>query len=175
MNRIIILVILISKTLSGFSDVIFFPHQYAAFCYSAEFIYSLEKTKKSKNSSVLWGGIGCVGSFAYFDHPTYGLELALEKRHYFKSDKYKYFFISAYIGTAIMSDFKYAHDIGIVPGLKFNYKTQISQKAIFEPYLSLSLPIMYDFKEKVGFFPIPVLTIGVRFGLEKLINKRTTT
>lgn len=69
-----------------------------------------------------------------------------------------------------MTEFKYAHDIGIIPGIKINYKAQISPKTIVEPYLSLSLPIIYDTKAISGFFPIPVLTVGARFGLFKLKN-----
>jgi hypothetical protein len=34
---------------------------------------------------------------------------------------------------------------------------------------------MYDFKEKIGFFPVPVLTLGARFGLEKLTKKHIAT
>jgi hypothetical protein len=168
MKKFIIVFILISKTFAANCDVIFFPRQYAVFCYSAEFIYSYEKVKKVKNTTVFWGGVGCVGSFIYFDQPTYGLEIAIEKRHYFQAEKYKNFFVSAYVGTAYMTDFNYAHDIGIIPGFKINYKAQISPKTILEPYISLSIPVMYDTKNKTGFFPIPVLTVGVRFGLFKL-------
>jgi hypothetical protein len=170
MKKVVVLSILVSMTLTAWCDVIFVPRQYSVFCYSAEFIYSYEKVKKIKNTTVFWGGVGCVGSFLFIDQPTYGLEIAVEKRHYFRADKYKHFFISAYIGAAYMTEFKYAHDVGIIPGFKINYKAQISPKTILEPYLSLSLPIMYDIKARAGFFPIPVLTVGARFGLFKLKN-----
>ena len=174
-KRNILILIILFKSITGFADVIFFPHQYAVFCYSAEFTTSLEKTFKPKVSRVLWAGIGCVGSFYYFNQPSFGLELAYERRYYFKPDSYEHLFISSYIGAALMSDFKYAHDIGIVPGLKLNYKAQISKKLFAEPYISLSIPIMYDFKEKIGFFPIPVFTIGARIGLIKLRSKTIKT
>ena len=172
MKKKIVLLILISTTAAARCDVIFVPRQYAAFCYSAEFIFSYEKVRKIKNTIVFWGGVGCVGSFKYFDQPTYGLELAVEKRHYFQSEKYKHFFISAYIGTAYMTEFKYAHDIGIIPGFKINYKAQISLRTILEPYISLSLPLMYDTKARIGLFPLPVLTFGARFGFFKLKNDK---
>ncbi len=170
MKKITVLFILVTMTSTAWCDVIFFPHQYAVLCYSAEFIFSYEKVKKIKNTTVFWGGVGCVGSFIYFDQPTYGLEIAVEKRHYFQSEKYKHLFISAYIGAAYMTEFEDAHDIGIIPGFKINYKAQISPRTILEPYLSLSLPIMYDTKAMTGFIPIPVLTVGARFGLFKLKN-----
>ena len=41
-----------------------------------------------------------------------------------------------------MTNFKYRQSsentIGIIPGLKINYKAQISCKTILEPYISLS-------------------------------------
>ena len=80
MKKIIVLSILVSMTSTARCDVIFFPRQYAALCYSAEFIYSYEKVKKIKNTTVFWGGVGCVGSFLFIDQPTYGLEIAVEKK-----------------------------------------------------------------------------------------------
>jgi len=162
---------LVIRSLTADCDVIFFPDQYAAFCYSLELIYNYELIKKPKNTTNFWVGVGCVGSFFYIDRPTYGIELAYEKRHYFKSENYKHFSICGYIGLAYMTEFKYAHDIGLIPGFKVTYKAQIAQNIILEPYISLSVPIVYDVKESVGFFPIPVATIGVRFGLSKLKNR----
>ena len=171
MKKAIIFILLLVKTSTANCDVIYFPYQYTIFCYSAELIYSFEKVKKTKNTTNYWGGIGVVGSFYFLEEPTYGLELAIEKRHYFQQDKFKSFFISAYIGTAYMTDFKYISDIGIVPGIKINYKAQISKKLILEPYLSLSLPITYDLKGSYRYTPFPAMTIGARFGLGKLKNK----
>ena len=175
MNHIIkkglISVILCITTLSGYSDVIFFPKQYSVFCYSAEFALSLENIVKPKATNTLWGGIGCVGSFQYFNQPVFGMEVAYERRHYFKPDSYKNLFISAYLGTALMTDFQSSNYIGFVPGFKINYKAQITKSFIIEPYLSLSVPIIYDIPYYEGFVPFPVLTIGTRIGLGKVKMK----
>jgi len=169
MNHIIkkglISVILSITTLSGSADVIFFPKQYSVFCYSAEFTLSLEKSVKPKATNTLWGGIGCVGSFQYFNQPVYGMELAYERRHYFKPDSYKNLFISAYFGTALMTDFQSSNYIGFVPGFKVNYKAQVTKSFMIEPYLSLSVPIIFDLPDYEGYVPFPVLTIGTRIGL----------
>lgn len=165
MKRIISILAFLSFTLSAYSDVVFFPYQYSLISYSAELIYSYEKVNRDNRSTVLWGGIGGVGSFLYLNQPTVGLELAIEKRHYFKPEEFKHFFISGYIGTAYITNFEDISDIGIVPGIKINYKAQLSQKIILEPYMSISLPISYSIKYTSMYVPFPVLTIGVRFGL----------
>jgi hypothetical protein len=175
MKKIAILLLLTIKTFSANGDAIFFPIQYAVLCYSAEVIYSYEKAKKTKNTTNYWIGTGVVGSFYYLEIPVYGLEAAIETRHYFKSDKYKKFFISAYLGTAYMTDFNQISNFGLIPGLKTNYKIQLSSSLILEPYISLSLPITYDIKDKYVYPPFPVLTIGARFGISKLINMNKTT
>ena len=165
------MLILTIKTMSANCDVIFFPYQYTLICYSAELIYSQENIKRPKNTTNFWAGTGVIGSFLYLDMPTYGLEVAIEKRHYFKPDEFKHFFISAYLGTAYMTNFNNTSHIGLVPGLKINYKAQLTPKLILEPYVSLSLPITYDLLDSSGFFPFPALTIGARFGLSNLKNK----
>lgn len=168
MKKILLLLIISIKTLSANCDVIYSPYQYTFFCYSAEFIYSYEKVKKPKNTTNFWCGAGIVGSFYYLGKPVYGLELAVEKRHYFKPDIFKNWFISAYVGTALMTNFNDIYNIGLVPGLKINYKAQLSQKLIIEPYLSLSLPITYDLIDTFTYVPFPVLTVGARFGISRL-------
>ncbi len=165
MKRIISILAFLSFTLSAYSDVIYFPYQYSLISYSAELIYSSEKVNGDKRSTVLWGGIGGVGSFFYLDQPTLGLELAIEKRHYFKPEEFEHFFMSGYIGTAYMTNFNDISDIGIVPGIKINYKAQLSQKIILEPYISISLPISYSITYTSMYVPFPVATIGLRFGL----------
>ena len=171
MKKLIFILILTIKTMSANCDVIFFPYQYTLLCYSAELIYSQENIKRPKNTTNFWAGTGVVGSFFYLDMPTYGLEVAIEKRHYFKADEFKKFFISAYIGAAYMTDFKNTSHIGLVPGVKINYKAQLTPKLILEPYVSLSLPITYDLRDTFGYFPFPALTIGARFGLSNMKNK----
>ena len=170
MKKILIILILSAKTFSAKSDVIYFPYQYALFCYSAEFINSFEKINNLRNTTDSWFGAGCVGSFFYLDKPALGFETAIEKRHYFQPEKYKNFFISAYIGAAYVSNFNDISSIGIIPGLKINYKAQLSPKAVLEPYLSLSLPLSIDLESSSRNPIFPVLTVGVRFGLNELIN-----
>lgn len=168
-------IILSLYTLAGSADVIFFPRQYSLFCYSAEFTLSLEKSVKQKATNTLWGGVGCVGSFYYFNQPVVGLEIAYERRHYFKADLYKNLFISSYLGTALMTDFDNTKYIGIVPGFKINYKAIIKNNFLIEPYLSLSVPFIYDFPDIEGYVPFPVLTLGTRIGLGKVKPKKIKT
>lgn len=163
--------ILLFKTSFANCDVIFFPYHYAFLCYSAEFITSLEIATKPKVTTNIWAGVGTVSSFLFLDKPTVGLEIAIEKRRYFKTENFKNFSLSGYLGAAYMTDLKDIANIGVVPGLKLSHKTHVSQKLIFEPYISLSVPISYDFLESTGYVPLPVLTVGVRFGLSKIIKE----
>ena len=169
MKKFIILLTLTSISIVSNCDVIFYPqYHHDQLCYSTELIYSFEKAKNNNWTTVFWGGAGCVGSLKSIDHPSYGLEIAVEKRLYFQKDNYKHFFVSAYLGSAYMTDFKDASNIGIIPGIKINYKAEISNKLLLEPYISLSYPLTYNFKESIGIKPVPVMTFGVRFGLFKL-------
>ena len=165
MKRVIVLVLLNTLSLTAISDAIFFPYPFTGICYSAEIIYSFEKVKKVKNTTTFWGGVGHVGSFIYRFEPTFGLEMAIEKRHYFQPDKFNHFFISAYLGTALMTQFRDAYTLGLIPGCKINYKARITKKMILEPYLSLSLPITYELNRHSDILPFPALTIGARVGL----------
>jgi len=168
MKKTIIIFILLCKSFSAKCDVIYFPYQYALLCYSAECIYNFEKAKKPKNTTSFWIGGGCVGSFLALSHPFLGIECAIEKRYYFKPNVFDKFFISGYLGTAYVSDFKDVSSIGIIPGVKINYKTHTDLKTLVEPYISLSLPISYNLEASVMNYALPVLTIGVRFGGSKL-------
>lgn len=174
-TRLILIAILFLNSISALADVIFFPRQYSLFCYSAEFTLSLEKSVKPKATNTLWGGVGCVGSFYYLNQPVVGLEIAYERRHYFKADLYKNLFISTYLGTALMTDFDNTKYIGIVPGFKINYKAIIKNNFLIEPYLSLSVPFIYDFPDIEGYVPFPVLTLGTRIGLGKVKPKKIKT
>jgi hypothetical protein len=175
MKRIQLLLLIGLISCSAYCDAIFFPQPYVTFCYSAEFTFSQEKALKPKISRSLWAGAGLVGPFSFISGPTYGLEMAIERRHYFRPDSHKNFFISTYLGTALMSDFKYTNDIGVVPGLKFNHKAPLTKKLFIEPYLGLSLPLMYDFKIKAYLIPQPVITVGTRLCLIKHKTKKYLT
>jgi hypothetical protein len=173
MKKIILLVILITKTVAAKCDVIFALNPYRA--YSFGFIYGNENVNTIKNTTVLWGGIGVVKSVFVTDITSYGLELGVEKRHYFQSEKYNHLFISAFINATYMTNFIYRHSggntIGITPGFKVNYKAYISKKTILEPYISLSFPLMIYSTDFVV-FRIPMVTIGARFGMLKLRNDK---
>ena len=174
MKKAIIILLLFCKSFSAKCDVIYFPYQYALFCYSIEGIYNYEIAKKPKNTTCLWIGVGCVGSFFAINHPFFGLECAIEKRHYFKPNEFNKFFISGYLGTAYVSDFKNVSSVGIIPGFKINYKSQNEPKTLIEPYLGLSFPISYNLEASVMNYTLPVLTVGVRFGGSKLKNRIKT-
>ena len=138
-----------------------------------EFIYSYELAKKARSSTVFWGGVGTVVSFFYIDKPAIGLEIAFERRRYFKAEQYKGFFISGYLGTAYMINFTNIHDFGLVPGFKFNYKAHLSQYLVLEPYVGLSVPITIDMNYPDFYLPFPMATIGIRLGIstiEKMIK-----
>jgi len=165
MKRTLTIIALFFLMLPAKCDVIFFPYQYSLVNYSIEFIYSYELAKKIKSSTVFWGGIGTVGSFYYLDEPVAGLEIAVERRRYFKPELYRKFFISGYIGAAYMTDFSDTYNLGLVPGFKFNYKAQLSKNLVFEPYVGLSLPITFDMIYEEFYVPFPMATIGIRLGI----------
>jgi hypothetical protein len=160
-------------TLTAKSDAIYFPYQYSLISYSAEFIYSYELAYKVKSSTAFWGGAGVVGSFFYLDEPRAGLEMAVERRRYFKPDLHQDFFISGYAGVSYMTDFANNNDMGFVPGFKFNYKAQLSEHLVLEPYVGLSLPFTMNLDAAEFYFPFPVATIGIRVGFCTL-KKRTS-
>jgi hypothetical protein len=169
MKKIIFIVLLISTTFSANCDVFFGFAPHAA--YSFDFIYSYEKVKKIKSSTVFWGGIGVLRD-GFDDMTSYGLELGVEKRHYFQSEKYNHFCISSSLSTTYMRNIIYGqfsgNSIGIIPGFKLNYKAQISRSAFLEPYISISFPFMIDLKHNIDFLEIPMFTVGARIGFVKL-------
>jgi hypothetical protein len=176
MKKFIISFILISISAASNCDVIFYPqYHHNQLCYSTELIYSFERAKKANWTTVFWGGVGCVGSLKSLGQPSYGLEIAIEKRYYFQKDNYKNFFVSAYLGSAYMTNFKDVSNYGIIPGIKINYKAEISRKLLLEPYISLSYPLSHDLKESNGIQPVPVVTLGVRFGLFKIKKQEMPT
>jgi hypothetical protein len=172
MKKTVVVFFFLFISLLARCDVIFFPIQYTLIAYSAELILSYEQAVKDKSSNVLWGGAGCVGSFLMPDYPAAGFELAYERRRYFKPGEYKHFFISGYLGAALMTNFNDICDIGIVPGFKINYKARLAPKTILEPYISVSLPVSYSVKNDFMWMPFPVATIGIRLGFSSLNKDR---
>jgi hypothetical protein len=171
MNRILIAALFLFLTISAYCDVIYYPPQKSFLSYSAELIYSFEKVNKPKTTTSLWGGLGVVGSFSNLAEPAAGLEVAIERRHYFQENTFKHFFISGYLGAAYMTDFNYISDFGIVPGFKLNYKGQLSPQTVIEPYVSLSVPFTWETEDFDGYIPLPVITVGIRLGLCNLKTK----
>jgi hypothetical protein len=171
MKKVTFLLLFSITSLSSRCDVITFPD---FFCYSAELIYSFEKIKKPRNTTSYWGGVGCVGGLGYHNAgQSYGLEIAVEKRHYFKPDNFKTFFISAYLGSALMTEFESSSRICLVPGIKINYKVKITNELVLEPYFSISLPITHELTRYNENYVFPALTFGARFGINKLKDKRS--
>jgi len=90
MKKLTFLLLFSITSLSSRCDVISFRD---FCCYSAELIYSFEKIKKLRNTTSYWGGVGCVDGLGYHNAgQSYGLEIAIEKRHYFKPDNYNFFY-----------------------------------------------------------------------------------
>jgi hypothetical protein len=171
MKKVTILLLFSITSLSSRCDVISFRD---FCCYSAELIYSFEKIKKPRNTTSYWGGVGCVGGLGYHNAgQSYGLEIAIEKRHYFKPDNFKNLFISAYLGSALMTEFESSSRICLVPGIKINYKVKITNKLVLEPYCSISLPITHELTRYNENYIYPALTFGARFGINKLKDKRS--
>jgi hypothetical protein len=71
-----------------------------------------------------------------------------------------------------MTEFEFIADLGIVPGIKMNYKAQLNERAILEPYISLSLPVTFDLTSSAMYAPFPVVTVGIRFGVCNLTRKK---
>ncbi|NLN30782.1 MAG: hypothetical protein GX158_06045 [Bacteroidales bacterium] len=172
MKKIILttcLILLVSE--SAFSDVIYIPYPFTGVSYSAELIVSKENINRPKNTAVYWAGCGIVGSLLSGES-LFGLESAIEGRHYFKPDQFRHFFLSAYLGAAFMTDLESFSSIGLVPGIKINYKANIRAGLVLEPYISLSLPITRELTEYPENAIFPAITFGARFGFNRLNDKR---
>jgi hypothetical protein len=173
MKKAILIIFLLILSRSAKCDVIYFPYPFTGPCYSAELIYSIENFKKDKNTTNYCAGFGFVGSMIFTsEKPTFGLEVAIERRHYFRPEKYKHFFVSAYLGGAFMTDFGSFSSIGLVPGVKINYKANVITNLVLEPYFGFSVPITYELTKYRETLAFPALTFGVRLGFNKLNDRR---
>jgi hypothetical protein len=171
MKKVIFLLLFSITSLSVRCDGITFGD---FLCYSAELIYSLEKINRSRSTICYWGGGGVVGGLGrQFPGRSYGLEIAVEGRHYFKPDNFKNFFLSAYLGSSLMAGFESAPRICLVPGIKMNYKIKFTEKLFLEPYCGFSLPLVRELTRYPETYIYPVFTFGARFGINKLIDKRS--
>ncbi|HVN58928.1 MAG TPA: hypothetical protein VMT63_11560 [Bacteroidales bacterium] len=172
MKKIILVSIFFTITRSATCDVIFFPYAFNGISYSLELISSRENFRKPYSSTDYWAGCGFVGSLIYPGMKSFGFETAIETRSYFKPDKYKHFFLSLYLGCALMTDLKSYSTIGFVPGFKLNYKSFLSRTLVVEPYISLSYPLTHSLSGYHENYSFPSLTFGARFGLNSLHDKR---
>lgn len=176
MKKTILILLTIFFFSPAYCDVIFTPLQYNFFSYSGEFLFNYEVLTRSRTTTCYWGGAGIVGSITRRFSPTLGAEIAVEKRRYFQPDSFKHFFLSSYLGLAYMRNPELAPDwMGIIPGIKINYKAQVTKSVVLEPYVSLSLPFTFDAKFKSAYFPIPVITAGARLGITKLKDQYSSS
>ncbi len=151
-------------------DVIFFPFHYSLISYSFEAIVSYEKTIRPNTTLNYWAGGGMVSSFLYIDEPAFGVEGAVERRWYFKKERYKGLNFSGYCGTALMYNSWQGLNLGIVPGIKLTHKSLIKERLLVEPYISVSIPVSYNLKHTEFWLPFPVATVGLRVGIHKWIK-----
>jgi len=173
MKKTVFIILLLVISGSAKCDVIYFPYPFTGICYSAELIYSFENFRKAKNTTNYWVGCGIVGSVVFTsEKPLFGMEAAIEKRHYFRPEKFRHFFVSAYLGGAYMTDFGSFSSIGLVPGLKVNYKANLTSDLVLEPYISFSLPITHELTKYPDTIAFPAVTFGARFGFNRLNDKR---
>jgi hypothetical protein len=171
-KTVIFFLLLLASTSNARCDVIYFPYPFTGICYSIEGIFSYERIKKPHATTTYWGGFGRVGSiYEDYDERIYGLEAAIERRYYFQANKFKHFFISAYLGTAFMTEFDNFSSIGLVPGVKVNYKANLFSNFILEPYISISVPITRELTKYPDTITFPALTFGTRIGINKLKDK----
>jgi hypothetical protein len=70
-----------------------------------------------------------------------------------------------------MTEFKDFSSIGLVPGLKVNYKANLFSNFILEPYISLSVPITHQLTKYPDTIAFPALTFGARIGINRIKDK----
>ncbi|MCF8224822.1 MAG: hypothetical protein K9J30_02970 [Bacteroidales bacterium] len=146
-------------------DVLFSPYDSSKFTHSVELIVSHEIAISRRWSTVLRAGVGAAGSFEFLEMPVAGMELAAEERFYFKNNTLQGAFISGYIGAAFMTNLSEIYDVGVVSGINLGFKNQYARDRVFEPFIGISVPVGYSFKNSEIYIPIPVFTIGLRFGI----------
>ena len=171
MKKFIILLLLFLKFSAGHSDNYFLPVRYTGFFSSAELAAIYEWTRNPGNTLGASAGFSFVDPLCNKDHPVGIVQLMLEGRQYLESSNFRHFFISGFLSAVYVTDFTRVKNVGIIPGLKINYKSQISNSLVLEPYLGLSLPFICDIENFNPSLPFPALTIGIRFGFSKIMDK----
>jgi hypothetical protein len=142
--------------------------------FSINPIFSHEVYEEAKNSTNYWGGLGILACVYDLDDPLLvGFSTGIERRHYFKSNQFKHFFISATLAGGCMTDFEYLSCLGLAPGLKSGYKAYLRTNFVLEPFISLSIPLAITLGETPGTVVVfPSITLGTRIGFNKVNEKR---
>jgi hypothetical protein len=97
MKRIVSICILtIFFKIAAFADVIYSPLTNIGAALSLEIIGSYEIHFTKHNTINFWGGAGMVSPITGLFHPAIGTEVAVEIRHYFKSNSFKNFNLGIY-------------------------------------------------------------------------------
>ena len=149
-------------------------HHYALIGYSFEGIICYEKVVYPRTTWNCWVGGGIVGSAIYLNEPAFGIEGAIERRLYFKRDKFSGLNLCWYLGTSLMYNNQEKLNLAFLPGLKLTHKSLINGKVLVEPYLSHAFPISYNLTHTHPWMPFPVATIGLRVGLHRWIGQSKT-
>lgn len=175
-NLIILLFCFLPMILAA--DVIYEKSAYADFGLigSLELTSNYEYAYSAFKTANIWGGFGVVSGLYEASNKSVGFELALESRQYFKADKYKAFNFGLYLGLAFMNHLNLSNEVvsddnsvGVVPGVKITYKKRLNQLFVLEPYFGISNPFHNDINKESNFENLGFkLTIGIRFGLNKL-------
>jgi hypothetical protein len=165
----------------SFADVIWSPNASPSLSIAAsvEMILSYEYVLSKKNTGLFWLGGGFIKVLRTDQSFLFGLEIALDFRHYFKPDKYEKFFIGIYGGGCIMyiihrhssDNFDYPGR-EVTVGVKLGYKKVLNKLAankrlVIEPYTSLSTPLTKHVEARY----YPLVTVGLRLVYEWIPKK----
>ncbi|GEM_PF-1662669 len=175
MKGIIILLALAAFPVRTLADVIYSRNRMGnGVVVSLEAVASRESPFGQGKSVDLWAGLGLVSPVDEMEHPSYGIEAAVELRDYISRKGMRGFNAGAYVGLALMRNpvvrqgrvERYGSTIGFVPGAKLTYKVPSSGRFFWEPYAGLSFPV-YGRLDDAGEAEDPklVVTLGMRLGL----------
>ena len=172
MNKVIVLIIFTLIPLTGHCDIYYLPVRYTGFFISADLLYGIEKIKNANNTLGVWAGISMEEPVYNSHHPVGITGFAIEGKQYLEPEHYDHFFVSGYLSVVFVTDLNNVANLGLNPGLRFGYKSLISDRLILEPYLDLSLPLIYDMDHQNTSLPFSALTIGVRIRFSKIISRQ---
>ena len=134
MRKLLIVLLLVFASKSAKCDMIpYWLHHYALIGYSFEGIICYEKVVYPRTTWNCWVGGGIVGSAIYLNEPAFGIEGAIERRLYFKRDKFSGLNLCWYLGTSLMYNNQEKLNLAFLPGLKLTHKSLINGKVLVEP------------------------------------------